>query len=197
MSVNDLTLKRNVFLKVKFKFSDRLPARLVGEMLALLEESVFESDMAELEYIESEIAGIPIFIRDAVHQRIQHYKDKNLLLKKAKEGSIVFTGSIPSVVVWVLSRIVKESLKPGLRNADWQEKIIAYLKKSESNRAKVIADRFAEKTEKAFDYERDELIFRYEIADDTLRDGTLLTLYIYFYGTDLPPNEYEVSLTSK
>ncbi|MCX6996145.1 MAG: hypothetical protein NTV49_03445 [Kiritimatiellaeota bacterium] len=83
---------------------------LVSESIAIVERLLHASERSDLDSLTAEFRReIPIVAIDAAKYRIKKLAGHSLILTKAESGSIILTGLVGGLAVWVLSAEARQS----------------------------------------------------------------------------------------
>ena len=124
-------MKNPYDIKVDVDISaDSLDARLICESLAVVEKLLFDSELRDLQALTLEFReDIPKIAAEAAKYRIKKLKGHALKLATISPGSIVLSGLVGGLAVWVLSATLGETLKQAWLESDLHQRVKAFLLK--------------------------------------------------------------------
>ena len=124
-----MTSSLGVEIEVRFhqNSESKIPYFIFRKILDAINKSVFESEWRELDEIQFEFLEIPPVVFDAARYRIKNYRYSAILIRELKPGSLVVTGVVAGLAIWILQQTLGETLKEAWKESSWHKKIKRFL----------------------------------------------------------------------
>ncbi len=179
----------DIEMKVRFEWRedygemDRpgFPAGLVGNVLDIINDTLYLSEVQTLEEIASAIQISPVEL-DALRYRIRLQRKSGLVIKEASSGSLDMSGIVTNLSLWLIATLIAEPFKETWRHNSVIHKKLAEILKTDITAQ---AERFAESIEKGLSKLKAQS--RVEVITDK-RNATISIRIILGKETVIPPS---------
>lgn len=107
----------DIVIEVHLRGEASVDAKSVISALDTLEAALYASDRQDVERAASELR-LPPIVKDAALERLRRYRNRRLLLRDARRGSLVLEGVVAAVALFVLKGTLGEAFKEGVKESD-------------------------------------------------------------------------------
>jgi hypothetical protein len=170
----------NLGTKITFEKETQIPAGIAIDVLKIINESFYKSELQDLYALREEFPEIPLIVFDATEIRMQREKTSAILVRGIQKGSVEIIVVGTGLLIWVLKQTLGETLKEAWIESNIHKRIKNFLLGRRSEKHKKIR----EESKRMLEYKlRAEVHVGY--IDDN--KNAQITCNIWFFPPDERP----------
>lgn len=129
-------------IELRIRYKGRLNTRALLNSISPIEHALYLSDRRDVESAGSALE-LPSMVVDASIERLRKYRNARLAVDEVSSGSIVLSGVVAAVALFVLKATLGEAFKEAVRESEPFQALRKYFKSQIDEKARFIANQLA------------------------------------------------------